>query len=439
MKFPVTLTLVILAAASFWGMRERRILLTLREEHRKVVHEAASLGVSTDLSTPFTPTKGNMRQREDSTRKVRDFAASLVSFAKEMKEREKSGKEPDAAMQKRLMEMLEGILSLNGSELKILIAEIRGRSDLDDEMRKEMIGFSIMMLAQQHPQAALALYTESSDMMEGLPMGRHIVSSALGQWAKDQPLEAIEWIKSHSGKHKDLVTDEVKHSALAGAARTDFGLAFQLAGEIHVPLTDGSLLHTMADSATTAEKRTEFLAALRKQAALLNDKEAADLLLKSGANALFSQAAKDGYDKTVAWIDSAKLGPDERAEFVDGLNYHHTRSETGKWLDWISSEAFLNDKAEETTRELVRDWTRNDYKAAGEWLAKSPAGPMKNEAVISYAQIVAPYDTDVAVKWADTLAPDQRAKAIHGIHSSLRQKDEAAAAEFAKRHGLGGE
>jgi hypothetical protein len=351
MKFPVTLTLVILAAASFWGMRERRILLTLREEHRKVVHEAASLGVSTDLSTPFTPTKGNMRQREDSTRKVRDFAASLVSFAKEMKEREKSGKEPDAAMQKRLMEMLEGILSLNGSELKILIAEIRGRSDLDDEMRKEMIGFSIMMLAQQHPQAALALYTESSDMMEGLPMGRHIVSSALGQWAKDQPLEAIEWIKSHSGKHKDLVTDEVKHSALAGAARTDFGLAFQLAGEIHVPLTDGSLLHTMADSATTAEKRTEFLAALRKQAALLNDKEAADLLLKSGANALFSQAAKDGYDKTVAWIDSAKLGPDERAEFVDGLNYHHTRSETGKWLDWISSIGRAT-----TTRQPASGW-----------------------------------------------------------------------------------
>jgi hypothetical protein len=235
------------------------------------------------------------------------------------------------------------------------------------------------------------------------------------------------------------VTDEVKQAAIAGAARTDYGLAFQLAGEIDVSLTDGSLLHSMAGSATTPEKRGEFLAALRKQAALLNDKEAAGLFMKSGTSALFSQVTKDGYHKSIEWLDSAKLTPEERTAFIGSLDYHTTKADTGQWLDWISSQDTDAEKAEETTRGLVRNWTRNDYKAAGEWLAKSPAGPVRNAAVISYVQTVAPYDTEVAVQWADTLSPDRRAEAIRGIHSSLRQRDKAAAEEFAKQHGLSDE
>ena len=79
MKLPLALTVIILAAGSFWGVKEGRALTTLREEHRKVVHEAEVLGVSTDTSKPYTPTKATKRQREDSTRKAKDFAtADLV-------------------------------------------------------------------------------------------------------------------------------------------------------------------------------------------------------------------------------------------------------------------------------------------------------------------------------------------------------------------------
>ena len=73
------------------------------------------------------------------------------------------------------------MLSLNGDELKILIAELRGRTDMDDEMRKGMIGFSIMMLAQEHPEKALAIFTESSDLLEDNPMREHVLSSSLTQ------------------------------------------------------------------------------------------------------------------------------------------------------------------------------------------------------------------------------------------------------------------
>jgi hypothetical protein len=436
MKLPLALTFIILAAGSFWGVHETQVLTQLREKHRLVVQEATALGVSADGSKSSTQTRATKRLREDSSRKVKEFAATLVAFAKEMEEVEKGGKQPDAEMQKRIMEMVDGMLSLNADELKILIAEMRGRSDLDDDMRKNMIGFSIMMLAQQHPQTALAIFTESSDMLDKDGMSAHVLSSALSQWAKDQPLAALEWIKKNAEKHPDLVKDDAKMAVIAGAAQTDFGLAFQLAGELKLSADDGSMLRRMADSANTPERQTEFLAALRKQASNTTDKDQADKLMKSGLGSLFSKVSESGFEKTTAWMESAKLSAGETEDMAGRLNYHSTKADTGKWLDWVASREMDPKKTENSTGNLVREWTRNDYKAAGEWLAKSPAGPLKETATMSYLETVAPYDPDVAAQWAQTLTADGKARAMKNIHEKLKQKDQAAAEEFAKRHGI---
>jgi hypothetical protein len=436
MKLPIVLTIIILAAGSFWGVRESRVLTTLREKHRQVVHEATSLGISADASKPLTQTKASKRQREDSSKKTKDFANTLVAFAKEMEEMEKSGQQPDADMQKRIMEMVDGMLSLNGEELKILIAEMRGRTDLDDEMRKNMIGFSIMMLAQQHPQTALAIFTESSDLMEDNPMSKHVLSSALSQWAKDQPLEALEWIKKNAEKHPDLVTDDAKRAVIVGTAEKDYGLAFQLAAEIKLSTSDDSLMTQMARAAVTPEQQRDFLTALRKQAANMADKTEGDKFMASGMSHLFSQVSESGFDKTMEWMKTANLSPGESANLAEGLNYHTTKADTGKWLDWVSSQPADEEKSKNTTRNLVRNWTERDFKAAGEWLAESPAGPLKETATLSYLETVAPYDPDVAAQWAQTLTGDGQSNAMKRIHEKLKQKDKPAAEEFARRHGI---
>lgn len=439
MKLPLALTFIILAAGSFWGAHENGVLTTLREKHRQIVQEAASLGVSADASKPFTPTKATKRQREDSSRKAKDFANTLVAFAKEMKDVQDSGKQPDEATKKRMMEIMDGMLSLNGEELKILISEMRNRTDMDDEMRKGMIGFSIMMLAQQHPETALAIFTESSDLLDDNGMSKHVLSSALSQWAKDQPLAALEWIKKNAEKHPDLVTDEAKRAVIAGAAQKDFGLAFQLSAELKLSADDGSMLGQMARTANTPERQTEFLAALRKQAANTTDKADGEKLLQSGLRSLFSQVSESGYDKTMEWMKSSNLSPDETAKLTEGLNYYTTKADTGKWLDWLSTQSLDHEQSENTTRNLVRNWTEGDYKAAGEWLAKSPAGPLKETATVAYLETVAPYDPDVAAQWAETLTGDKRTSAMKRIRDALKQKDKPAAEEFAKRHGIDSE
>jgi hypothetical protein len=432
MKTSFILTLVIVAAGSFWGVRETRYLTTLREKHRLVLKEAAALGVSTDASNSAVTTKASRREREDSNRKVKDFANVLVAFAKEMKEMEKSGKQPYEAMQKRIMELMDGMLSLNGDELKILIDELRGRSDMDDEMREGMISFSIIMLSQKHPQAGLALFTESSDLLGDNPMSKHALSSALSQWAKDQPLEALKWIQENAGKHPDLANDEAKAAVIAGAAQNSIGLALQLIGELKLSPDESGVMGRIARAADTPEQQTEFLTELRKQADGKEGKE----IISSGLRALFSQMSESGYDKTMAWVETAGLSADESGKLAQSLNYFQTKGDTGKWLDWMSSQSMDEGKLENTTGNLVRQWTQKDYQAAGEWLAQAPAGPVKESATISYLETVAPYEPDAAAQWAATLPAAKQKDALQGIYQTLRQKDKAAAEAFAAEHGV---
>ncbi len=436
MKAPIVLTLIIVVIGSFWGVSETRYLSTLREKHRLVLKEAAALGVSTDASKAAVTTKASRRDREDGTRKAKDFANTLVAFAKEMKEMEKSGKPPDADMQKRIMEIMDGMLSLDSSELKILIAELKGRSDLDDEMREGMISFSIIMLSQKHPQAALALFTESSDLIGDNPMSKHALSSALSQWAKDQPLEALKWIQENAEKHPDLANDEAKQAVIAGAAQNNITLALQLIGELKLSAGNSGVMSRIARAAVTPEQQSEFLSALRKQAADTKDTKEGEKLLSTGLQSLFSKMAESGYDKTMAWIETAGLSEKESGSLVKSLNYYQTKGDTGKWLDWMSAQATGGKQTDSTTRNLVRQWTQKDYQSAGEWLAQAPAGPVKESATMAYLEAVAPYEPDAAALWAATLPEGKQKQAYRNIYQAMKRKDKAGAEAFAVRHGV---
>jgi hypothetical protein len=439
MKTPVALTIIVIAVGLWWGLRERSHLEEIRDRHSQLVIEAQELGIPTDASTPHHPSRNQKRLREDSGAEIREFADTLVAFAKEMEEGGESETADAESQQKRVVELIQGMLSLNGSELKLLITEMRNRTDIDDGMRSNIIGFSIMMLAQQHPESALALYTGSSDLLDGVEVGDHVLSSALNQWAKDQPLAALEWIKENASKHPELVNDEARLAVIAGAAQSDFGLAFQLAAELKPGALDGDVMNRMARSANTPERQAQFLTALRKQAAATTDKKAGEELLQSGLGSLFSQVTDAGYEKSMTWLESAQLSTVEASRLTQGLNYHTTKADTGKWLDWISSQTDTGGKSEDKTRNLVQEWTRNDYKAAGQWLASTPAGPFKETATMSYLETVAPYDANVAAQWAQTLTAEKQVAALKKIHAVIQSKDKAAAEDFATRHGLAAE
>ena len=255
-------------------------------------------------------------------------------------------------------------------------------------MRRNIVGFAISMLANDHPASALAIFTESADLFGEKGGGRHVLGGALSKWASQDPEAALEWVRQNSAAHPDLVTEETKRELIGGAAKQDPRLAFKLIGELGLEDV-GDAGQEIAKSATTPAERDV-------------DKDDADELRLPTLQALAEGAMKDGFEGATAWIEGAGLDVNGLATITNGIAYWRTGDDTGKWIEWMAGNP-LNGAWESKAGELMDQWTRTDYKAAGLWLSQAEDGPAKQAAVKSYAKTVAPYDPAAAVQWANTL------------------------------------
>ena len=136
------------------------------------------------------------------------------------------------------------------------------------------------------------------------------------------------------------------------------------------------------------------------------------------------------------WLAKSKLTPDEKSSFAAGLSYSATGDDTGKWIEWMASN-LTAESLEEPVKELVGEWTEQDYQASGKWLAAAPESPAKHTAVLAYAEAVAEYEPQVAGQWAMTLPPGPvRDETLKVIYQNWPGNDPVGAAAFAREHGL---
>ena len=86
---------------------------------------------------------------------------------------------------------------------------------------------------------------------------------------------------------------------------------------------------------------------------------------------------------------------------------------------------------------MVEEWTNSDYQSAGEWLATTPAGPLKNTAVGTYVEKISSYQPETAAQWATTLPPGQdRDQTFRVAYQNWPGNDAAAKDAFSKEHGI---
>lgn len=435
MKVSIAASILILLVAALFGFHGHQRLVTVRESHAKLVASASQLGISVDPARPGAPVRITKRERVNKEADAKAAAAEFIAFAREMEAMEKNGDPPDEGQQKRIMELMDRLMSLDSAQLKILIAEVRAAKDLKDETRQGLIGFSIMTLASDHPQAALALLTESSELFKGEGMGTHVVSSSLAKWAKDDPLAALEWVRKNSEKFPDLITDDAKRGLISGTAIQDPRLAFKLIGELGIK-DNSNVISSIVSAARTPEERTVTLVALREHLATIADEKARTDAGHTAIAQLAGSVLQENFDSASKWIANSKLTPKELESFADGLPHSSKSSESGQWIEWIGQN-LPPDKAAQKIERLVSNWTRNDYQAAGKWLATAPEGPTKIAAIRSYAETVSRYEPETAAQWALTLPPGKnRDETLRNIYHNWPGGDSAAKAAFAKEHGI---
>ncbi len=436
MKRPLALTIAILALGAAPAFFQQKKLTKMREDRRKLEAEASGLGLSTDPSVSPAEARLTKRQRGGTENLAPATAAEIVAFARDMEALKKSGGKPDEEFQRRAMEMMDRLMDLDAAGFKQIIAALRDSREISAETRGNMIAFSIMMLATDHPKAAVALFTESSDMLDKSMMGGQVISSALNRWARLDPHAASEWLRNNAEKYPEIAGDDAKRGMIAGTALSDPKLAFKLIGELDFEHPASAVQAILVSGHENPEQRNAVLLALREYLGNIPD-EAEREELRDKAFEIFARTSdQEGFDSLTQWISDAAFTPEEKQHFASGLTYFTTHEDTGKWVEWLSAN-LPAETMSDPVRELVGEWTQQDYLSAGKWLSATPDGPAKTAAVEAYAEAVAAYEPQVAVQWAMTLpAGPGRDSTLRSIYQNWPANDPAGAAAFARDHGF---
>lgn len=436
MKQSIALALVILALGAAPGFFQRKRLTVLREDHRKLVAEAAGLGVSAEPPAASAEPRLTKRQREDMERQAGAVAAEIIGFARELEALRKSGGKPDKAFEERVTEMMVKLMELDASQLKRVIAGLRDSQDISSGTRGNLISFAIMSLASDHPEAAVALFSESSDLLDKSLMGDQVIVAALSNWAELNPNAALDWMRQHADQLPPATGDEMKCGVIGGAAVNDPKLAFKLIGELDVENPMGAIHAIMMSGHDSPGRRDAVLAALREHLGTVQD-ESERTEIRGKALEVFARTAdKEGFDSLTGWMADSAFTPVEKEQFAAGLTYFTTKRDSGRWVEWMAGNLPAESLAD-PVREIVGEWTQQDYVSAGQWLGTTPDGPARTAAVEAYAEAVAEYEPQIAAQWAMTLPPGPgRDATLRAVYQNWPEGDPEGAAAFAREHGL---
>lgn len=425
MKVSLLLTAGILgiaALAGWWQHRAGALSLVERDQLRA---EVARLGIDPDWLTAqavpgtLTPWKSSqVLAKADAAaaqaahqENVRAIAREIIAFARAQKESEKSGREPDPEMKKRAMAVFEKIMELKEADFAVLLDEVRRDPALPKQAQGELVGMSVMMLAQQNPRSALKLVLDSKDLLKDLPGMNYMAGMAIGRLAETDPAAAFAWMEEH--KDSGFVNDMARQQALAGLAKADPEQALRNIleqkdnGDSETNRFGSS---RFAGSLAQGANKDALLTALRKVTGAPpgdGPEKQVRQVRDSVLSGIGSQLVRGGFESAAPWLESASLSPEEKTQVLNGVSGGLYGTDPTPWLGWMQKN-LPADQAGNHMANIIRQWTQRDYNAVGTWLNSQPAGQAKDAATLSFAETLLPHEPEAARHWIDTLPPGEK-------------------------------
>lgn len=442
MKLSLAVTALILVGFAALGWRQQAQVSRLREQQTALQSKALALGLTVEAAASGQATRSRHADRSRTERTPQDVKAVATDVARLLKDiKDGSLDTEEQSGVERISAIIERIYQLDAAQIRILLDEFRRAPDLDDDGRRGVVGFvvafAILTLAETHPEAAITIYSEAHDLLK-VEEGRHredVLRKLLGTWAAKDPLAALDWMKKNDSLNPDLLDPGVYHALIAGAARRDPALAFELVAGLKA----SDMLETTLEiikTARTPDAQREMLTLLRGLPARVRDDPLMEKTYASAFGALAKGMIEQGYAATQSWLTAAKLSPQECQLLAANLSSTKPAADSGQWLEWMGQN-LPPDRSGFPTHQLMNRWTTEDYRAAGDWLAATPDSAVKPAAVASYAITVARYDPAAAAQWGETLpAGPNRDLSLRVIYTSWWNRDPAAAAVFAAKHGI---
>lgn len=432
MKTSVVIALLIALIGLIPGALSQRRAADLAEEAVRLRARALELGITIEEDGAASGQR-TKRQREDSERRAGAIRSELSSL---MAELDRAGEAAGDDLHERSLDAMSRMLELDPARIRAMVSDLVADERISGKTRRDLLTFAILSLTESDPETAISLFGSCGRLLEGSPAGGHVVSSALAKWAEMDPAAAIAWMRENAGKHPGVVDDDTRRSLISGAAAKDPALAFRLIGELGLANPAGAVNAIVMAGARDAESRTAVLKALREHLQGIQDPVVRDETGSTALEVLAQTTEQEGFESLSGWMTSAGLTPEERSHFASGLSWFNTKQETGRWVEWMAGNLEPSELAG-PVRDLVGEWTQQDYLAAGKWLAGTGDGPAKAAAVESYAAAVAEYEPKVAEQWAMSLPPGPAREAtLQAIRDNWPSSDPAGAQAFARQHQL---
>ncbi len=431
MKITIAISVLILAAAAGLGWQIEGRIAAARADQKQLSAEAARFGISVGDTHS---TRSAKRVRIDREAEARLLAIEYIQLAKASE----TNRKPDEASQTRYRDCFARISALDASSLKILVAELLASPELDGKKRAEQVVHLLrMVLANKDPRAALAFVMEHSAALKKANHIEYVISDSLGNWAKDDPLAAVAWMKKNAAEFPAAMKVQARGNVFHSTAEKDPRLAFTLIAELGLNESDSrSQMCTIVIAATTDEERNATLAALREYQEAHKDDKTTRQAAEDTVGYFAWGFREDGFDAGSKWLASANLTPKELDRFCGELTLNYNGNEHAQWIEWIG-EHTPPGKGDQQIINLIGGWTEQDYEDAGKWLRAAAEGPAKNAAIRGYALTIYKHDRETTMRWIMTLPPDERReKTLQFILVSKLRDDPEAAAAFAKEHGL---
>ncbi|RYD47006.1 MAG: hypothetical protein EOP85_06295 [Verrucomicrobiaceae bacterium] len=419
MKFSILLTAIVLTAAAWFGWQDIARMDAARQRQQELEKEAVSLGIPTNLPDGVA----HRSQRRDAT-DVKALAAELLAA--------------DVRDSAALATAGRGVRMLDRAGMKTLVAEFLSSSSHDDEARGKLVIALMEGPLSDKPETAVALFDLFMDAGGKVDEREATIlfPTLLEKWAVSDAAGTLSWLQDRWSRYPQVIKQGAKGKVLTAVAAVDPERAFRVIGQVGVVEPQDGVRAVMRGGAT-GEQRLSVLTALRGYLAGISDAELQKEYAKVAMGAFASSVVSGGEASARQWIASAGFTPAELDAFAAGIAREPVRPEdVPGWIGCLTA-AGGESVPRKPLHDLVERWTRDDYRAAGKWLAIAPEGPAKQVAVRSYAGTVAKYDPATAEQWALTLpAGEERAATLSAIHQQWPEADAAGKAEFAERHGI---
>jgi hypothetical protein len=431
MRIHLIVSVIIIAIAAGLNRHFDERLTTANSERAALSAKAAEFGISAETNRPTRhAVRPGIEHAVDAHQLARDYIGLM--------RKTRNGETPDETTKAAFGKIQARFPDLNATEWKIILTALLDTEDIDKEERLQISRYWLRQyLAKSNPHAALQFVKEHAAAFNDMEGVEAVVSDALRELAKNDPLAAVEWMKKNDAELPVGIKLKFQHAVIDTVASKDPELAFSLISELK--FDDGYNQTAMQKIVTTAksdDERNTTLAALRKyRDANKNDKQ-----LSSAAERMvgyFSWGFKEtGIKGAKAWIAGSNLTEKELGAFCDELSRNYDGTEHAEWIEWMG-ETLPPDLGTSPIMDLISRWTDRDYEAAGKWLTSAPEGPAKIAAIRGYAWHTFKHDPETAMQWIMTLPPGRdRDNTLKTIHLNWPKDDQEGAAAFAKENGI---